>query len=42
MTIGGGCRRSLLVDVWGSGKPGGIIVVVNREKKKNLPIPGGW
>ena len=26
VTIGGGCRRSFLVDVWGNSKSGGICV----------------
>jgi len=34
MAIGEGCRRSFLVDVWGSNKFRRIVVAVNRERKK--------
>jgi len=35
VAIGGGCRRSFLVDVWGSSRSGEIVVAVNRERERN-------
>ena len=36
MARGGGCRRSLLVDVWGSSKSGRIVVNRERKEKKSI------
>jgi len=36
VAIGEGCRRSLLVDVWGSSKFGGIVVAVKPLASKQF------